>query len=69
MISCPTTVKHRVNLFYHNPGQTPEIRSTQHPTRFIPQTRRAFRRNRRSAEEVRIIDTLKKTSRKKKRKF
>ena len=69
MISYPTTVKHRVNLFYSNLSQTTEIRPTQHPTRLTPPTRRACRRNRRSAEEVRIIDTHKKTSRKKKAKL
>src|SRR5690606_6781402 len=65
MTSLATTVKHFANLFSSCPAQNPAHRPTKHPPRFYLQHRIAFRRNRCSAEEGRIIDNQKTTSRRK----
>src|SRR5690606_6327855 len=65
MTSLATTVKHFANLFSSCPAQNPAHRPTKHPPRFYLPHRIAFRRNRCSAEEGRIIDNQKTTSRRK----
>ena len=65
MTSLATTVKRFANLFYSCPAQNPAHRPTKHPPRLYLPHRIAFRRNRCSAEEVRIIDNQKTTSRRK----
>ncbi|WP_345794615.1 hypothetical protein AAG895_05975 [Thauera sp. JM12B12] len=68
MISYPTTVKHLANLFLPPPRNKPETLTRTTPASLLPPPPPRLPKNRCSAEEVRIIDTQKTTSRKKKTK-
>ena len=62
MINFDFAVKHLENLFSNRPGSTPKQKTPKHPLHPSPSAPLRFRRNRRSAEELRIIDIKKNAS-------